>query len=60
MVLAARGLREDEDMKRHRLAQEFLLAVRGQGRRVIRLSLVSGVSLTLAGLTAAWLVARVA
>ncbi len=33
-MLAARGLREDDEFRYHRMEREFLIAVRRQGMRV--------------------------
>jgi hypothetical protein len=49
-VLAARGLREDEEFRRHRLASEFLVAVRRQAGKVVVQSIVFAVLLTAATL----------
>jgi len=45
-VLAARGLREDEDGRHHRLANEFLVAVRRQATKVVVQAAVFAVALT--------------
>lgn len=57
MVLAARGLRENEDGRGHaRIAQEFLVAVRRQARAVWLESAAAAIVVTAAAVGYALLV----
>ncbi len=45
-MLAARGLREDDDLSIHRVAREFLVVVRRQAVRVVVASALGAIALT--------------